>query len=79
MYISKPDICNILDWCDDNRMAINYDKTKAILITTCQQLHTLPVKDVNITVKGTVFGKCKTGKATWLSSRPKSVLEFPYY
>ncbi len=36
----KPDSCNIVIWCDDNRMAINYDKTKAILITTCQKLHT---------------------------------------
>ncbi len=32
----KLDICYIVNWCDDNRMAINYDKTKAILITTCQ-------------------------------------------
>ncbi len=40
----KPDICNIVNWCDDNSMAINYDKTKAILITACQKLHTLPVK-----------------------------------
>ncbi len=42
----KPDICNIVNWCDDNRMAISYDKTKAILITTCQKLHTLPVKEL---------------------------------
>ncbi len=26
----KLDIYNIVNWCDDNRMAINYDKTKAI-------------------------------------------------
>ncbi len=40
----KPDICNIVNWCDDDRMVINYDETKAILITTCQKLHTLPLK-----------------------------------
>ncbi len=45
------DICNMVNWCDDNRMAINYDKTNAILITTCQKLHTLPVKELNITFK----------------------------
>ncbi len=56
-------------------MVINYDKTKAILITRCQKVHTLPVKELNITVKG----KVKTGKTTWLGSRPKSFLEFPYY
>ncbi len=36
----KPDICNIVNWCDDN-----YDKTIAILITTCLKLHTLPVQE----------------------------------
>ncbi len=51
----KPDICNVVTWCDDNRMAIKYDNTKAILITTCQKLHTLPVKELNITVKGKVL------------------------
>ncbi len=24
----KPDICNIVNWCDDNRMAINMTKQK---------------------------------------------------
>ncbi len=24
----KTDIYNLVNWCDDNRMAINYDKTK---------------------------------------------------
>ncbi len=51
----KPEICNIINWCDDNRMATNYDKAKAILITTCQKLHTLPLKELNITVKGNVW------------------------
>ncbi len=48
----KPDIYNIVNWCDNNRMAINKYKTKAILITTCQKLLTLPVKELNINVKG---------------------------
>ncbi len=58
----KPDICNIVNWCSDNRMAINYDKTKAISITTCQKLHTLPVKELNITVKGQVLENVKQEK-----------------
>ncbi len=58
----KPDICNVVNRCDDNRMAIDYDKTKAILITTCQKLHTLPVKELNITVKGKVLENVKEEK-----------------
>ncbi len=34
----------------------------AILITTCQKLHTLPVKELNITVKGTVLENVKHEK-----------------
>ncbi len=40
-------------------MAINYDKTKAFLITTCQKLHTLPVKQLNINIKGKVLENVK--------------------
>ncbi len=58
----KRDICNTVNWCDDNRMAINYDKRKAILITICQKLHTLPVKELNITVKGKVLENVKQEK-----------------
>ncbi len=43
-------------------MAINYDKTKAILITTCQKLHTLPVKELNVIVKGMVLENVKQEK-----------------
>ncbi len=25
----KPDICNVVNWCDNNRKAIDYDKTKS--------------------------------------------------
>ncbi len=53
----KPDIYNIVNWYDDNRMAISYDKTKAIVITTCKKLHTLPVKELNIIVKEKVWEK----------------------
>ncbi len=58
----KPDICNIVNWCDDNRIAINNEKTKAILIITCQKLCTLPVKELNITVKGKVLENVKHEK-----------------
>ncbi len=30
-------------WCDDNRMAVNTDKTKTMLITKYQRFHTLPL------------------------------------
>ncbi len=58
----KRDICNIVNWCDDDRMAINYNKAKAILITTCQKLHTLPVNELNITVKGKVLENVRQEK-----------------
>ncbi len=43
-------------------MSINYDKTKAILMTTCLKLHTLTVKELNITVKGKVLENVKQEK-----------------
>ncbi len=43
-------------------MAINYDKPKAILITTCRKLHKLPVNQLNITVKGKVLENIKQEK-----------------
>ena len=46
------DMANIMNWCDDNNMAINYEKTNTMLITTNQKLHTLPVQEINITVNG---------------------------
>ncbi len=55
----KTDICNIVNWCDDNRMAFNCDKTKAILITKCQKLDKLPMKQLNITVKRKVLENVK--------------------
>ncbi len=63
-------------------MAINYDKTKAILITTYQKLHTLPVKELNITVKGKVWKNVKQEKLlglvvdqnlSWNSILPKFI------
>ncbi len=42
------DMENIVAWCDDNRMAVNTDKTKAMLITTYQCFHKLPVKQLQI-------------------------------
>ncbi len=38
----------IVAWCDDNRMAVNTDKTKAILITTYQRFHKLLMKQLQI-------------------------------
>ncbi len=48
--------------CSIAKMAINYDKTKAILITTCQKLCTLPVKELSITVKEKVLENVKQEK-----------------
>ncbi len=58
----KPDICNIVNWCYDNRMAINYDKPKAILKTTSQKLHNVPVNELNNTVTGNVLQNVKQEK-----------------
>ncbi len=35
-YKLKSDMESIVAWCDDNRMAVNTDKTKAMIITTYQ-------------------------------------------
>ncbi len=43
-------------------IVINYNKTKAILITTCQKLYSLPGKELNITVKGKVLENVKKKK-----------------
>ncbi len=42
------DMESIVAWCDDNIMAVNTDKTKAMLITTYQHFHKLPVKQLQI-------------------------------
>ncbi len=55
-------------------MAINYDKTKAILITTCQKLHTLPMMKSNITVKGKVLENVKKDKLLGLKNVKKGKL-----
>ncbi len=34
---------SIVAWCDDKRMAVNTDKIKAMIITTYQSFHKLPV------------------------------------
>ncbi len=44
------DLGNIVNWCDGNKMAINYDKTKVMLLTTYQKYHTLSVKEIKITI-----------------------------
>ncbi len=42
------DMKSIVSWCDDNRMAVNTDKAKAMLITTYQHFHKLPAKQLQI-------------------------------
>ncbi len=42
------DMESIVTWCDDNRMPVNTDKTKAMLITTYKRYHELPVKQLQI-------------------------------
>ncbi len=44
------DASKVEDWCDTNKMAINADKTKCMLLTTTQRLNRLNVKELNITI-----------------------------
>ncbi len=44
------DGATVEDWCDTNKMAINADKTKCMILTTTQIFHRLNVKELNITI-----------------------------
>ncbi len=39
-------------WCVDNNMAVNQDKSKAMLITTYQKATRLETKELNVTYDG---------------------------
>ncbi len=43
-------------------MAINYDKTKVMLLTTYQKYHTLPVKEIKITINNKILSNIKQQK-----------------
>ncbi len=56
------DLGNIVNWCDENKTAINYDKTKVMLLTTYQKYHTLPVKEIKITINNKTLENIKQQK-----------------
>ncbi len=41
-----------MKWCVDNNMAVNQDKSKAMLITTYQKATRLETKELNVTYDG---------------------------
>ncbi len=56
------DMESIVAWCDDNRMAVNTDKTKAMLIPTYQHFHKLPVKQLQIYINDQELQNVKVEK-----------------
>ena len=44
----RPEISN---WCDENRMVINVEKTKIMIVTTWQKWQHFDKKDINICIK----------------------------
>ncbi len=55
-------IGNIVNLCDDNNMAINYNKTKVKLLATYQIYHTLPVKEIKISINNKTLENVKAEK-----------------
>ncbi len=43
------DMVNIKHWCMDNNMAVNQDKSKAMIMTTYQKTTRLETKELNVT------------------------------
>ena len=48
----KDDIDAVASWCDQNRMVLNTQKTKSILITTKQRRHHLENDHLKVSVCG---------------------------
>ena len=46
------DLEHVSNWCHENRMAINFDKRKTMVITTRQNLRTLEKTDLNVFLQG---------------------------
>ena len=46
------DLQEISNWCGENRMGVNFDKTKIMIITTQQKWQHLDKTDVNMCTKG---------------------------
>ncbi len=56
------DMKRIENWCEDNRMVINTDKTKSMLITTYQRFNKLPVTELQIWVNDQELQNVKVEK-----------------
>ncbi len=55
------DAAKVEDLCDTNKMAINADKTKCMLLTTTQRFNSLNVKELNITIGNKKLDQVTTG------------------
>ncbi len=51
---------NVKRWCMVNNMAVNQNKSKAMLITTYQKATRLELKELNVTYDGSKLQNVKT-------------------
>ena len=56
------DLEHVSNWCDENKMAINIDKTMAMLITTRQKLQTFETTDLDVFLQGNRLSTVYTQK-----------------
>ena len=46
------DLQEISNWCDENRMVVNFEKSKIMIVTTRHKWHHLDITDVNVCIEG---------------------------
>ena len=61
-YVLNQELTNVQNWCQINRMAVNADKTKVMLITTYQKETKLPTSEINVSFNGTKLENVKSEK-----------------
>jgi hypothetical protein len=61
------DLSKVVVWCRNNKMVINFDKPNAMLLTTYQKLHTLPVKEISVKMNDTKLDTVKKEKLLGMS------------
>ena len=57
------DLQGISNWCDENRMVVNTEKTKVMVVTIWQKWQHLDKTNVNICIKG---DKLQVVESEWL-------------
>ncbi len=45
-----PDAAKVAEWCDTNKMAINAEKTKCMILSTTKGFNRINAKECNITI-----------------------------